>query len=298
MKPLDQVGANQFIEGQLDVHLKEIEAQTNADVLAYIGPIYDRVDDFIRMAVEELKARTTPKDTLIFVLETDGGLIEVAQRIAETLRRHYKRVEFVVPNHAMSAGTVLVMSGDAIRMDYYAVLGPIDPQVFVPKRGWVPALGYLVQYERLMKKAATPDGLNTAEMALLIQGFDQAELYRYEQARNLSITLLKEWLVKYKFKDWKKTATRKKTVTKAMRTNRARRIAAILNDTDRWHTHGRGISMEVLRRDLNLVIDDLEQAPDLYKAVKSYHGLLKDYAEKLGMSGTLHIHETFLPIMG
>ena len=51
------------------------------------------------------------------------------QRIAETLRHHYDRVEFIVPNYAMSAGTVLVMSGDAIHMDYFSVLGPIDPQV-------------------------------------------------------------------------------------------------------------------------------------------------------------------------
>jgi len=34
---------------------------------------------------------------------------------------------------------------------------------------------------------------------ILIQGFDQGELYYYEQARELSIALLKEWLVKYKF---------------------------------------------------------------------------------------------------
>lgn len=122
---------------------------------------------------------------MIVILETEGGYIEVAQRIAETLRHHYKRVEFVVPNFAMSAGTVLVMSGDAIHMDYFSILGPIDPQVDNVNGQQVPALGYLVQYDRLLKKAQQGT-LNTAEITFLIEKFDPAELYRYEQARELS----------------------------------------------------------------------------------------------------------------
>ena len=86
-----------------------------------------------------------------------------------------------------------------------------------------------------------------------VQNFDAAEMYRYEQERELSIALLKDWLVKYKFKDWKKTETRGKTVTKKMRTDRARMIAEKLNKTDHWHSHSRGIPMEVVRRDLRLL---------------------------------------------
>ena len=51
----------------------------------------------------------------------------------------------------------------------------------------------------------------------MIQGFDQAELYQYEHQRELSIALLKEWLVSYKFKDWKITRTRRKKVTAKMK---------------------------------------------------------------------------------
>jgi hypothetical protein len=98
----------------------------------------------------------------------------------------------------MSAGTVLVMSGDAIHMDYASVLGPIDPQV---QRGdqLVPALGHLEQYQRLIDKSGAGT-LTTAELVYLVQNFDAAELYRYEQERELSIALLEEWLVNFKFK--------------------------------------------------------------------------------------------------
>lgn len=37
---------------------------------------------------------------------------------------------------------------------------------------------------------------------------DLAELHQFELARDLSITLLKQWLTTYKFKDWTRTETR------------------------------------------------------------------------------------------
>jgi ClpP class serine protease len=116
----------------------------------------------------------------------------VAERIAGTFHKHYDAVEFIVPNYAMSAGTILVMSGDEIWMDYFSVLGPIDPQILGPKGG-IPAHGYLIQYKRLVEKSRRGK-ITTAELQFLIEKFDPAELYQYEQEMNLSVTLLKLWL--------------------------------------------------------------------------------------------------------
>ena len=91
------------------------------------------------------------------VLTTGGGYIEVAQRIADTFRKHYQHIEFVIPNYVYSAGTVLVMCGDVIWMDYYSRLGPIDPQIENKSGRMVPALGYLRQYEKLIEKANAGD---------------------------------------------------------------------------------------------------------------------------------------------
>ena len=220
----------------------------------------------------------------------------MAQRIAETLRHHYDVVDFIIPNYAMSAGTVLVMSGNSIYMDYYSVLGPIDPQVQRQDvQRMVPALGYLVQYERLIEKSKTGD-LTTAELAYLLERFDPAELYRYEQARQLSISLLKEWLVRYKFRDWSRTETRKKRVTQAMKSQRASAIAKLLNKTDRWHSHSRGISMEVLRRDLKLRIEDFGQDESLSASIRQYYRLLKDYMVRRNHAGVLHSKGGYKPV--
>jgi len=288
--------ANDFIERQLDRCIREIERVLDADALSFSGPLVFGVDDVFRAAVEEKRGESSGRNKLAVILTTGGGFIEVVQRIVDTLRRHYSVVDFVVPNYAYSAGTVLVMSGDAIRMDYYSRLGPIDPQVQSQTgRTTVPALGYLERYRDLIDKAAAGK-ITTAEMQVLM-GFDQGELYQYEQARELSIALLKEWLVKYKFKNWKITRTRKKKVTKQMKTARAAMIARNLNNTKKWHVHGYGISKDVLERDLNLQIDDFGQNADLSKCVRQYHDLLSDYMSKLRQSGVVHFADHYRPFM-
>jgi hypothetical protein len=273
------LSSNAIIEQEIRRRASRVEALMKATVLTYIGPIVDDAQTMLKIAIEAIKGRRTH---LVVLLETDGGYIESAERIANTFRHHFRAVDFVVTTFAMSAGTVLVMSGDNIYMDYAATLGPIDPQLPRPGSGMnVPALGYLEQYDRLIKKSQ--DGtLAPAELAYLIENFDPGELYQYEQARELSVALLEEWLVKYKFKNWKLTETRGARVTQKMKRDRAADIARKLNDTKRWHSHSRGISMQVLRRDLKLHISDLDDTPDIREAITSYTELLSDYRMKRG----------------
>src|SRR3989442_14121565 len=178
--------ANEFIEQQLDERIKEIETQYGAHAISFVGPIVSGVDDIIRLAAERRHSEPPPRRKLVFLLTTTGGYIEIVQRIVATLRNHYQLIDFIIPNYAYSAGTVLAMSGDAIHMDYYSRLGPIDPQVQTQTGRMVPALGYLERYNDLIEKAKKGQ-ISMAEVQLLISAFDQAELYKYEHARDLSI---------------------------------------------------------------------------------------------------------------
>jgi Serine dehydrogenase proteinase len=277
MATMTPTNANELIESQIVERLKDVERITGADVLAYSGPIADFTPDIFKLVIESLPRRR--RKALVW-LETAGGVVESAERIANVLRHHYRTVDFLVTTYAMSAGTILVMSGDSISMDYSATLGPIDPQIRrAGSDRYVPALGYLEQYERLIEKSRR-NQLTTAELAYLLQNFDAAELYQFEQARDLSIALLEEWLVKYKFKNWKTTATNGNRVTMAMRRDRANEIARRLNATSDWHSHSRGISMAVLKRSLNLQIDDIEDTPQLNETVANFRILLYDYKMK------------------
>jgi Serine dehydrogenase proteinase len=288
--------ANDFIEQQLDDRISLLEGTFNAHVITFCGGIWFGVDDLLRSAVEKKCQQEPRRRKLVVILTTGGGYIEIVQRIVGTLRRYYRLVDFVIPNYAYSAGTVLAMSGDSIYMDYYSRLGPIDPQVQSQGGSQVPALGYLERYNDLIAKAQAGT-IVTAEVQLLIDGFDQAELYQYEHARELSIALLKEWLVKYKFKNWKVTRTRKLRVTRQMKVDRAAQIAKELNNTKRWHVHGHGIAMEVLERDLNLMIDDFGKDQDLSAKVRGYHDLLSDYMVKRQTQGVIHFKGEYRPFM-
>lgn len=288
--------SNEFIEQQLDDRIRAIESQYRAHAISFSGPIMGDIDDVFRMAVEGRHSQEPPRKKLIVVLTTSGGYIEVVQRIVATLRRHYKTVEFIIPNYAYSAGTVLAMSGDAIHMDYYSRLGPIDPQVENQSGRLVPALGYLERYNSLIEKAQR--GIITVpEIQLLIQGFDQAELHQYEQARELSVALLTDWLVTYKFKNWRKTETRKVRVTKQMKKERAEAIARDLNETKKWHTHGHGISMDVLMRDLKVLIDDFGNDSALSAVIGDYNDLLSDYMVRRGARCVIHFAGSYTPII-
>jgi hypothetical protein len=219
------------------------------------------------------------------VLDTTGGIIEVVERVVNTIRRHYQEVVMIVPDKAMSAGTVFAMSGDAIMMDYFACLGPIDPQVETKDGRFVPALSYLIQYDRLKAKPA--EDLTAAEM-ILLQKLDLAELHSFEEAKKLSDTLLREWLAKYKFKEWTKTQSHNMEVTEGMRKERALAIATKLADCELWHSHGRPISKDILENDLNLKIDDFGADVHLSRAIRDYHEFLNDYMIKIGAFHFVH----------
>ena len=88
------------------------------------------------------------------------------------------------------------MSGDAIIMDQFSRLGPVDPQIYHEGKATpVSALSYLEAYQEIMQKSKERD-LTTAELVLL-QQFDLADLRQYELSAELSVTLIQEWLQKY-----------------------------------------------------------------------------------------------------
>lgn len=275
-------GADEGIKEWADARLGEIEAKFDADAVSILSPITWGLEHRVRTAIEP---RQPKKDSLLVLLDTTGGIVEVVERIVRVFRTFYQEVLFLVPDRALSAGTILAMSGDAIFMDYHSVLGPIDPQVERDGK-LVPALSYLAQFERL-KERSEAGALTTAEVVLL-QKLDLAELHQFELARDLSISLLKEWLTTYKFKDWTITETRKLEVTDEIREDRADSIARALNQHDRWQTHGRGISMETLQNELNLKIDDYSTDPDLHATVWNYLWFMRDYMGR--MQATTFVH--------
>lgn len=271
--------------------LVALEHVFQADVVFYLGAIEAKALRSFRDLIEDLKAEIdeAPKDRLVIILNTGGGSAEIVEKMVDIIRHHYREVFFVVPDFAMSAGTIFCMSGDKIYMDYSSSLGPIDPQVWNGKR-WVPALGYLDKVQELLTKAQA--GTITDAEFLILQAQDLAELSRFEQARELTITLLNRWLVEYKFKDWNVHETtpafKGKPVTLAEKEVRAREIADALGNNKKWHSHARMLGIDMLRRDIRLRIEDYSGDKILQPLIRSYNDLLTEFVTRNEYEFFLH----------
>jgi hypothetical protein len=284
MKP----SVDNIVSNLLNQKLIELETHFNADFLVYYGPFEGGENHFLSV-VEDLAKDANKKDKLYVILTTGGGSAIVVERFVNIIRKHYVEVNFIVPDYAYSAGTIFCMSGDSIYMDYFSVLGPIDPQVQNKDGKWVAALGYLDKINELITKAQN-DELTQAEF-IILKDFDLAELKEYEQAKNLTIALLEKWLVKYKFKNWDKHRTNPalvgQDVTEDEKIIRAKDIADKLSDNNLWKSHGRPINIETLK-ELGLEIDDYSDNATMRELIRSYYELLSDFVIKRGYRNFVH----------
>lgn len=274
--------------------LRRLENHFQGDLAYYFGSIDTGQFGNFRNFVELMASSSRARRRLVFFLNTPGGSVEMAEKMVEIMRHHYDEVYFVVPSFALSAGTILCTSGDRIYMDYSSSLGPIDPQVWNGKE-WVPALGYLDKVNALLAKAAA-GALTNAEF-LILQNQDLAVLARYEQARDLTVTLLKKWLVEFKFKDWviHRTDPAKlgQAVTADEKKERAEQIARMLGDNKLWHSHGRMIGPGTVKNVLRLEINDYSLDSVLKPLVREYSDLLTDYIVRRGYNVFMHSREHF-----
>ncbi|GIJ93725.1 MULTISPECIES: SDH family Clp fold serine proteinase [Capnocytophaga] len=279
-------GVDKNIQLLLNQKLTDLEEFFKADFLVYYGGIVNGVEEHLLTIVEDLVSDNSKKDKKIYIiLTTGGGSATTVERFVNILRYHYEEVNFIVPDYAYSAGTIFCMSGDNIYMDYFSVLGPIDPQVQSKDGKWVAALGYLDKVNELIEKAR--NGVLTQPEFLILKDLDLAELREYEQAKNLTIDLLKKWLVKYKFKNWTQKETSKTPVTEDDKIKRAEEIADKLSNSNEWKSHGRPINIETLENHLNLKIVDYSGKK--YRVlIREYYELLSDYVEKNNLKIFIH----------
>ena len=271
-----RVDWNQIICNELKEHIAKLEKSLNADVISYYGVLQPGADRVFRDVIEDLKSDSNKRDVIYVILTTPGGSAETVQILVNILRYHYKEVNFIIPQYAYSAGTILCMSGDNIFMDYFSQLGPIDPQVKSKDGKFVPALGYLDKFEEMIAKAEK--GTLTDAEFVIFKNLDLAELRLYEQARNLTIDLIKEWLTMYKFKNWTHHNSTGKEVTLKDKENRAKEIAAKLSDSKKWCSHSRPININQLR-EMKLKIEDLTEYT-YNNDIHVFDSLQEDYIAK------------------
>ncbi len=177
-------------------------------------------------------------------LETPGGSGEAAEEIVNFLRHNFEDVSFVVSGEAKSAGTIMVLSGDEILMTKTGSLGPIDAQMRIG-RTVVSAFDYTEWIEKKYKEAEEKGRLNPFDATMIAQ-ISPGELFGVQHALKFAEDLVIKWLIKYKFKNWRETETRKIPVTDDIKKKRAKEIVDELINHAKWRSHGRSIKIDDL----------------------------------------------------
>jgi predicted RNA-binding Zn-ribbon protein involved in translation (DUF1610 family) len=211
-------------------------------------------------------------DRLDLILETPGGMGEVAEEIVRLIRGRYEEFAVIVPGWAKSAGTILAMAADEILMGPTSALGPIDAQLSWQGKTFS-ADALLEGFDKIKEEVQASGVLNKAYIPSL-QNISPGELQEARNALKFATELVTDWLVQYKFKDWNEHSSTHQPVTPEEKKERAAAIAAQLCDHRRWRTHGRSIKIADLRA-MRLNITDYSTQPDLADAVMRYYALMQ-----------------------
>lgn len=103
----------------------------------------------VTLMAELLHGLDGSKD-LHLMLCSPGGDGETAVRLARMAQASCRKFVVIVPESAKSAATILTLGAHEIVMGPTSDLGPIDPQVLVPDRGFVSAKDLLAGVEKAL----------------------------------------------------------------------------------------------------------------------------------------------------
>jgi ATP-dependent protease ClpP protease subunit len=207
---------------------------------------------------------------LDLILHTPGGNIAATESIVQYLWQMFdKNIRVIVPQLAMSCGTMIACSSKSILMGRQSSLGPIDPQF-----GGVAAQAVLDEFQYAIKFIEA----NPASAPLwqsIIGKYHPTFLLECMQAIDWSREMVKTWLVENMFAGLADAATKAETVI------------ATLADHAGTKTHSRHLSAD-LCKSIGLNIECLEDDDKLQDLVLTVH---HSFMHTFGLTGAIKIVE-------
>ena len=194
-----------------------------------------------------------PSKGLDLLLHTPGGDAAATESLVDYLHSVFGyNIRAIVPQLALSAGTMIACACKEIIMGEHSSLGPIDPQL----RG-IPTHGVVEEFNRA-KKEVKEDPSAIPIWQPIIAKYSPAFIGECEKAIVWSEKMVTDWLVSGMFRD--------KTRAKA----RANQVLKELGSHALTKSHSRHISLAKCRQ-IGFEIRRLEDEPDLQDAVLSVH---------------------------
>jgi len=241
-------------------YLKVLQAYTKRNVIAYYsgwlskpGLALSDINDEDKAGFMTTIHKMDRKLGLDLILHTPGGGIAATQSIVNYLQKMFgSDIRAIVPQIAMSAGTIIACCCKEILMGKQSNLGPIDPQL----RG-IPAAGVRHEFRRAVREIRR-DPTKTVVWQQIIGQYRPTFLGQCENAIKWSNDFVIQQLTNCMLR-------RRKD-----RTALARKVARKLSDYSRTLSHERHFHAEELLS-FGLNIKYLEADPRLQDAVLSVH---------------------------
>lgn len=207
---------------------------------------------------------------LDLILHTPGGDIAAAESLADYLRQLFGTdVRVIVPQLAMSAGTMIACSAKEIVMGKQSSLGPIDPQLQN-----VPAIGVLAEIDMAAKDIAA----NPAKLELwrvIIGKYHPTLIVSCEQAIKWAQEFVQKSLQDVMFQGMPDAEQRATAVVEA------------LSDFDTTRHHSRHINI-IRCKEIGLVITQMESDDQLQDLILTVHHA---YMHAMGGGGVAKVVE-------
>jgi enoyl-CoA hydratase/carnithine racemase len=192
---------------------------------------------------------------LDLVLHTPGGEIAATESLVHYLRQMFGTdIRAIVPQIAMSAGTMIACSCKAILMGKHSNIGPIDPQF-----GGIPAHGIVEEFERARREIAE-DPSTIPVWQPIIAKYHPTLIGECEKAIKWSETMVREWLLSGMLADLPKKEAKKI----------ADRVVEELGSHALTLSHSRHLTREQARH-IGLVVINIEKPNDLQDAILTVH---------------------------
>lgn len=190
---------------------------------------------------------------LDLILHTPGGDIAATESLVGYLRKMFNGdIRAIVPQIAMSAGTMIACSCKQILMGKHSNLGPIDPQV-----GGVPAQAVLDEFQEAVECVQKNPAAAPVWQAI-IGKYHPTFLGSCQRAIAMSQQIVTDWLASGMFAD------------RPDPLDCARRVVAYFSDHNGTQTHSRHIHIDDCQR-VGLEILPLENDQVMQEAVLSIH---------------------------
>ena len=241
-------------------YLSRVQASTDRNVIVYYSgwlqkgnisgvEINDEDKNGFMTVIHELDRERG----LDLVLHTPGGEMAATESLVDYLRSMFgTNIRAIVPQLAMSGGTMIACACDEILMGKHSSLGPIDPHF-----GGIPAHGVVEEFNRA-KKEVREDNASIPIWQPIIAKYSPALIGECEKAIAWSNEMTEEWLRTGMFRNHSEPDSIIKT------------ILFELGDHAFTKSHARHLSLERCR-DMGLMVVDLEAKQELQDAVLSLH---------------------------